>query len=121
MCKVRKTVLVKKRLISAVLIIVLMIAAAIPVSADSYKRGDADGDGVVTILDATVIQRKLAEFAVSRFNETAADVNGDGLNILDATAIQRYLAGFPNTYQIGETVGDIAPTDSYELPFIPKK
>lgn len=70
----------------------------------TYLRGDADGDGEVTILDATVIQRRLVELLTPSFDERAADVDGDGLNIVDATLIQRYLAEFDNIYHIGETV-----------------
>ncbi len=66
-------------------------------------RGDADGDGAVTVLDATAIQRRLVGFTTDRFVAAAADVTGNGLDILDATAIQRYLAGFENTCDIGET------------------
>ena len=66
--------------------------------------GDADGDGKVTILDATVIQRRLAGLPVESFNEKAADVDGDGLTILDATAIQRYLAGMPVEFPIDQYV-----------------
>ena len=93
-------------------------------AADSYVRGDADADGDVTILDATAIQRKLAELSISSFNEKAADVDGDGVNILDATMIQRYLAGFENTHGIDEvvTVPDPTtvqlPSDLYELPAV---
>lgn len=67
--------------------------------------GDADEDGLVTILDATVIQRKLADFDVEDYNATAADADGDGIiTILDATAIQRKLAGFDDGYPIGEPI-----------------
>ena len=68
--------------------------------------GDADGDGEVTILDATWIQRTLVDIGGSAdFNEAAADVDGDGdMTILDATYIQRYLVGVPVPYAIGETV-----------------
>ena len=68
--------------------------------------GDADGDGEVTILDATWIQRTLVDIGGSAdFNEVAADVDGDGdMTILDATYIQRYLVGVPVPYAIGETV-----------------
>ena len=56
--------------------------------------GDVDGDGGVTVLDATAIQRKLAALYVASYDEALADVDGDGtVTILDATAIQRYLAG----------------------------
>lgn len=57
-------------------------------------KGDADGDGEVTILDATVIQRTLASIPVSFIDKAAADADGDGeVTILDATGIQRTLAG----------------------------
>lgn len=119
-------------------LICLMIAVSmiLPVSAaSSYLRGDADGDGVVTITDATAIQRTLAEIPTASFFEKAADVDGDGLNIMDATNIQRYLAQFENIYHIDEMVTVPDPTtpqpttpqpttpqptrDPYELPFVP--
>lgn len=59
-----------------------------------YFDGDADGDSMVTILDATRIQRRLAGLC-SKYEivETSADVDRDGkLTILDATRIQRYKA-----------------------------
>lgn len=116
-------------------VICLMIAVSmiLPVSAaGSYLRGDADGDGHVTIMDATVIQRRLAEIPTPSFDERAADVDGDGLNITDATQIQRYLAEFENIHHINETVTIPDPTtpqpttpqptrDPYELPVVPKK
>lgn len=114
-----------KRTICFLLILMVMLSAAAIASAagNGYVRGDADGDGTVTILDATAIQRKLADLSVSSFNEKAADVDGDGLNILDATRIQRKLAAFADPYHIGETVSEnTRPTqDEYELPFIPSK
>ena len=66
--------------------------------------GDADGDGDVTILDATCIQRALVG-SISDVDSAAADVDGDGdVTILDATFIQRYLVGVAVPYAIGETV-----------------
>lgn len=59
--------------------------------------GDVDGDGEVTIIDATWIQRKLVNMSVPVFNENAADVDGDGVvTIIDATWIRRYLASMPS-------------------------
>ena len=70
-----------------------------------YILGDADGDGKVTILDATAIQRYLADLPVSdSFDYQAACVSGEVLSILDATYIQRYLADFDVPYAIGEWV-----------------
>ena len=105
----------KKALSIILMISVIFSAAVISAAAESsYIRGDADSDG-------TVIQRRLALLSVASFNEKAADVDGDGLNILDATRIQRKLAEFTDPYHIGETVSDNSrPTqDEYELPFVP--
>lgn len=91
----------------------------------SYIRGDSDGDGIITVMDATAIQRVIVNLPVPFFDEKAADVDGDGLNISDATWIQRYLAKFENIYHIDERVFVEEPTtpqpaqDEYELPFIP--
>ena len=70
--------------------------------------GDADKDGEVTILDATCVQRVLAELPVTAYDEDAADADqDDDVTILDATAIQRYLAELPTNPNIG-TMVDVA-------------
>ena len=53
-------------------------------------KGDVDGDGTVTILDATIIQRYLAEFITFTDEQTpAADMDNNGkIGIEDVTAIQ---------------------------------
>ena len=67
--------------------------------------GDVDTDGIVTILDATVIQRVLAELPVSAYDAAAADTDEDSeVTILDATAIQRWLASLPTEHPIGEPI-----------------
>ena len=67
--------------------------------------GDVDGDGMITALDATWIQRRLARMDVANFNEIAADADGDGnLTALDATWIQRKLARLNVPYPIGEPI-----------------
>lgn len=64
--------------------------------------GDANSNGVVEIMDATAIQRYIAAFSISAFNELTADVDQDGsVTIMDATKIQRYLASFSDNTQIG--------------------
>ncbi len=52
---------------------------------DTYIIGDANGDSVVSISDATTVQKALAEFDLDFFDETAGEVNGGGLTITDAT------------------------------------
>lgn len=66
-----------------------------PTEASSIVYGDADGDGEVTILDVTYIQRSMAGVPMSKtINELNADVDGDGdISIVDATLIQRFMVG----------------------------
>lgn len=67
--------------------------------------GDADLSGDVTILDATSIQRYLADFEPDTFSEKAADTNENGeVDILDATSIQRWLADFQGYDNIGKAI-----------------
>lgn len=71
--------------------------------APSVLLGDVDSDNDITILDATLIQRKLAGFAVEKYNEKAADTDADKeVTIIDATYIQRYLAGLSAPSGIGK-------------------
>lgn len=71
-----------------------------------YLRGNVNCDGYVTITDVTHIQRKLVQLPIDGFNDKAADVDGDGLNITDATNIQRFLAEFEDPYNIGTMIYD---------------
>ena len=71
---------------------------------ESYILGDADGDGEVTINDVTSIQKKIADLEVENFNDKAADIGRDGLDITDATSIQRYLADYKDDNHIGELI-----------------
>ena len=68
--------------------------------------GDADGDGSISILDVTIIQRYLAAYTVNDPERVVrcGDVNGDILDIIDATLIQRYLASYTVNYPIGEAI-----------------
>lgn len=67
--------------------------------------GDADGDGNLNIIDATCIQRHLAEIPVYEYIEEAADTDGDGqVTILDVTMIQRYLVQLPCPEGIGKPI-----------------
>ena len=69
-----------------------------------YRKGDADGNGVIDINDATVIQQMVAELDIP-FDELAplrASVTGKALSIDDATAVQYSAADLPDQYQVGE-------------------
>lgn len=55
--------------------------------------GDVDGNGEITIADATAVQRYAIDLHVENFNAKVADVNGDKrISILDVTCIQKYIA-----------------------------
>ena len=56
--------------------------------------GDVNGDGKISILDATEIQKYIAQLSYLNDEQLAvADVNGDGkISIIDATEIQKYIA-----------------------------
>lgn len=67
--------------------------------------GDVDNDGVITVLDATLVQ-KLGlgiEEPESELTSVLADVNNDGrISVLDVTCIQKYIAGgYGNTGRTG--------------------
>lgn len=71
---------------------------------ETYLLGDADNDGVVTVLDATLIQLVLASKTekIDGF-DTRADVDSDGVvSILDATSVQQYMAGLLADSNIGK-------------------
>ena len=70
---------------------------------DELLLGDVDGDGEVTIIDATCIQRHLASIPTFAYIESAADTDGDGeVTIIDATYIQRWLANLQSNDKIGK-------------------
>lgn len=56
--------------------------------------GDLDGDGLLTITDATLLQRALAEYEpLTEAQAALADLNGDGvINVRDLTCLQRIAA-----------------------------
>lgn len=72
----------------------------------TFLNGDADGDGEVSIMDATRIQRLLAELSCDDPEDVSirGDVDGNGIDILDATAIRRFLAELGNPYDINTII-----------------
>lgn len=126
-------------LMISVLCLPLFSATGAPTS--SYYLGDADGDGYVTAMDVTLLQRVLSKQKKDDDGGIAlrGNVDNDGLlTAIDITLIQRFLADMKPPYPIGEQVGSdpteaetIAPTqaptvaptvrptakpDPYELP-----
>ena len=75
----------------------------------SYLRGDSDSNGEVNILDATLIQRILANLQADDDGMITlrAALSGDTLDINDVTCLQRYIAQMPTPYPINETAQTI--------------
>ena len=71
-----------------------------------YYLGDVNGDDVVNVIDATIIQRYLALLPYPDYCiMNHGDVDGDGITtIIDVTYIRRYVAQFDVEYPIGEWV-----------------
>lgn len=61
---------------------------------DDSLLGDVDGDGKVSIMDATTIQRHVAQLTtIPEDKLPCADTDKDGkISIMDATVIQRFIA-----------------------------
>ena len=99
---------------------------AVGAQAETYLIGDADDDGDITILDATKVQRVLADLDKDDDGAIAqrASMVDDELNIMDATVIQRYLADLECGYPVGQTatISYTEPTlpsgDEYEMPIL---
>lgn len=94
-------------LIVSAVIILSILASHTFAAQTTILWGDADGDGVVAVLDATRIQRHLAEYlpGVAQENMKAAIVSGDDeLSIMDATLIQRRLAEMIDRFPVEESI-----------------
>lgn len=136
-----------KKLFIALAAIALIIQAFLVFPAfaarSSYILGDADGDGSITIRDATKVQMVLADLEEDNDRMVAmrTDFYRNGLTINCATTIQKYLVHLPVDCDIGKVIciegptteqtttaqpTTIAPTtmvqmttNLYELPFLP--
>ncbi len=74
--------------------------------AEQYMVGDTDGDGQITIIDATTIQLHLANLQMLEgVGALAADCDEEGqITIMDVTLIQLYLASKDEGTKIGQIV-----------------
>ena len=66
--------------------------------------GDINGNGVVEVVDATLIQKEQAEIHTEYADRAYAlgDFDGDGISIIDVTTLLRWKAEMPVPYPINE-------------------
>ena len=101
-----------KKLISLFVILVLTLSpAAVSATAQAveFVLGDVNGDGIVSISDATAIQRHLAQLELIPEEKLNAAMVNDGktLTISDATAIQRKLAEMIDRFPVEEQTDEM--------------
>lgn len=66
---------------------------------NAWSLGDVNGDGEITILDATCIQKYIVQLEdFTDKQKEVADVNGDGtISVMDSTQIQKYIVQLIDT------------------------
>ena len=108
-----------KRIVSIILAIMIIAIPmfTVSVSAASVNKvtallGDVDGNGRITVRDATTIQKSLSGMEIlDPLSKKLADVDGNGKVVIkDATTIQKWLSGSKVAYSIGKTVSYTAST-----------
>ena len=108
-----------KRIVSIMLAIMIIAIPmfTVSVSATSVNKvtallGDVDGNGRITVRDATTIQKSLSGMEIlDPLSKKLADVDGNGKVVIkDVSTLQKWLSGRKVTYAIGKTVSYSAST-----------
>ncbi len=97
--------------VSAAAVLISASAVAGSTAETQNLLGDADGNGSITVSDATAVQQHAADLiALTGDAFAAADVNGDSIiSVSDATEIQRYVAEISVDYAIGMPIESALP------------
>lgn len=84
-----------QKIIAVTLIVITALLSLIVPANAAAQTGDVNGDGHITIPDATLIQKYLSGMKSSeKFYSQYADFDRSGkIDIADATTIQKYLSG----------------------------
>ena len=74
--------------------------------------GDVNGDGDITIVDATLVQKHIVQLeTLSADKQILADVNGDNtISVVDATLIQKYIVQLKDWGRTGDVYQAEQPT-----------
>ena len=110
------------KIISFILIISVMMASVCVFGAsaestytppEEFIYGDVDMDGEVTVRDATLVQKGVAEVVyLTAVQRCLADTEGEGFSVRGATAIQKHLAGLDTASSVDEVV-EMTYTDKF--------
>lgn len=78
--------------------------------------GEVNGDGDITIVDATLVQKHVAQLeTLSADKQILADVNGDNtISVVDATLIQKYIVHLKDWGRTGDVYQAEQPTTTPE-------
>ena len=71
---------------------------------ESMIYGDVNNDGIITVVDATIVQKYIVNMAhLDNVNQKLADVDVDAvITIKDATAVQKYIVNVDGYGKTGE-------------------
>lgn len=74
--------------------------------------GEVNGDGDITVVDATLVQKHVAQLeTLSADKQILADVNGDNtISVVDATLIQKYIVNLKDWGRTGDVYQAEQPT-----------
>ncbi len=84
-----------KLIISTLLILTVIITSSIITASATIQIGDVNGDGIINVMDVTLIQKKLSQISTTeKYYSKYADFDRSGsTNVADATTMQKYIAG----------------------------
>lgn len=79
---------------------------------DNAVYGDVNGDGDITVVDATLVQKHVVQLeTLSADKQILADVNGDNtISVVDATLIQKYVVRLEDWGRTGDVYQAEQPT-----------
>ena len=109
-----------KKLLSLLLALTLCLSVLPMAVQAASKTGDSNGDGSVTVMDATRAQRIVAELEERPDEDFLCEIDADDdgeLTVLDATRIQRVIADLCDWdgYIMGH-LPEPSEYEEYELP-----
>lgn len=84
-----------KLIVSTLIILIILISSSVIPASASIQMGDVNGDGIINVMDVTLIQKKLSQvITTEKYYSKYSDFDRSGsTNVADATTLQKYIAG----------------------------